>query len=206
MAKLNKNSASFRTFVSLLKRGVNRLYSYYNRFRLMMYGVEYGKNCIIQGKLYIKLSSTAKVSIGDNFYFSSGRCINALCTNRLGAFYATDNADIRIGDNVGMSSTVLWCHEAILIGNNVKIGGNCILIDTDSHNLDYMRRRDYRTDYGVAKPIVIEDDVLIGVNSVVLKGVTIGARSVIGAGSVVTKDIPPDSVACGNPAKVIKLL
>lgn len=169
-----------------------------------MYGVSYGRNCVIQGKAYVKLSPTAVCKIGDNFYFSSGRCINALCANRLGAIYATDNASVIIGNNVGMSSTVLWCHESITIGNNVKIGGNCILIDTDSHSLDYMSRRDFRRDNGVTKPIIIEDDVLIGMISIILKGVRIGARSIIGAGSVVNKSVPPDSIVGGNPAKVIR--
>ncbi len=53
-------------------------------------------------------------------------------------------------------------------------------------------------------PVVIEDDVLIGVNSIILKGVTIGARSIIGAGSVVTKSVPSDCVACGNPCACSK--
>ena len=55
-------------------------------------------------------------------------------------------------------------------------------------------------------PIVIEDDVWVGAHSIILKGVTIGARSIIGAGSVVTKNIPPDCVAAGNPCRVIKSL
>lgn len=55
-----------------------------------------------------------------------------------------------------------------------------------------------------SKPIVIEDDVWLGTNSIVLKGVTIGARTIIGAGSVVTKDIPADCIAAGNPCKVIR--
>ena len=58
----------------------------------------------------------------------------------------------------------------------------------------------------VDKGIVIEDDVLIGMNSIILKGVRVGARSVIGAGSVVVKDIPSDCIAAGNPAKVIKII
>ncbi len=58
----------------------------------------------------------------------------------------------------------------------------------------------------IDKEIVIEDDVLIGMNSIILKGVHIGARSVIGAGSVVTKDIPADCIAAGNPARVIKII
>ena len=55
-------------------------------------------------------------------------------------------------------------------------------------------------------PVVIEDDVLIGTNCIILKGVTIGARSIIAAGSIVTKSIPADCIAGGNPAKVIKYL
>lgn len=81
-------------------------------------------------------------------------------------------------------------------------------MDTDAHSLNYVDRRDGDVDMSnrVDRPIVIEDDVLIGAYTIVLKGVTIGARSVIGAGSVVTKDIPADCVAAGNPAKVIKFL
>ena len=58
----------------------------------------------------------------------------------------------------------------------------------------------------IDKEIIIGDDVLIGTNCIVLKGVRIGARSIIGAGSIVTKDIPSDCIAAGNPAKVIKYL
>lgn len=78
------------------------------------------------------------------------------------------------------------------------------MIDTDSHSLDYMSRREFRRDNGVTKPIIIEDDVLIGMSSIILKGVRIWARSIIGAGSVVTKSAPPDSIVGGNPAKVIR--
>ncbi|MBU3855540.1 MAG: acyltransferase, partial [Candidatus Phocaeicola excrementipullorum] len=86
------------------------------------------------------------------------------------------------------------------------IGGNCVLIDTDAHNMNYIIRRGQNTDWGISSPIVIEDDVFIGVNCIILKGVTIGARSIIAAGSVVTKSIPADCIAGGNPAKVIRLL
>lgn len=195
-----------RRFIRFSKRIRNRLSSYYNLLRLKMYGVKYGKHCVIHGKLYINLFPTAKLMIGDDLYFSSGWGINALCTNRRGMIYATDDAIITIGDNVGMSSTVLWAHKSITIGNHVKIGGNCILIDTDSHNKDYMVRRGQYTDWGVAESIVVEDDAFIGMNCIILKGVTIGARSIIAAGSVVTKSIPADCIAGGNPAKVIKSL
>lgn len=199
-------SSKVRLIIHFIRRVRNRLSSYYNLFRLNIYRVEYGKHCVVHGKLYINLFPTAKLRIGDNLYFSSGWGINALCANRKGMIYATDNAIINIGNNVGMSSTVLWAHKSITIGNHVKIGGNCVVIDTDSHNKDYMIRRGQYTDWGVAEPIVIEDDVFIGMNCIILKGVTIGARSIIAAGSVVTKSIPADCIAGGNPAKVIKSL
>ena len=193
-----------RAIFNILKRVRNRLSSYVNRLRLYLYGVECGHNCVIHGKLYIKLFPSAKVCIGDDFYCSSGWCVNALCANNRGCIYATENARINIGNNVGMSSPVLWAHNAITIGDNVKIGANSILIDTDSHSLDYRMRRSPMTDGGKSAPIVVEDDVLIGANCIILKGVRIGARSVVGAGSVVTKDVPPDTIVAGNPAKVIK--
>ena len=97
----------------------------------------------------------------------------------------------------------MWIHDKLTIGNNVKIGACVLLIDTDTHPIDYEVRRTSNEGTKSA-PIVIEDDVWIGAHSIVLKGVTIGARSIIGAGSVVTKDIPSDCIAAGNPCKVIR--
>lgn len=192
--------------VRFMKRVRNRISSYYNLLRFNLYGVEHGKHCVVHGKLYINLFPSASLKIGDDLYFSSGWGINALCANRRGMIYATWDASIIIGNNVGMSSTVLWCHKKIVIGNNVKIGGNCILIDTDAHDINYVNRRRPATDRDAASPIIIEDDVFIGTNCIILKGVTIGAHSIIAAGSVVTKSIPADCIAGGNPARVIKNL
>lgn len=193
-----------RSIVRFVKRGRNRLSSYYNLLRLKLYGVECGKHCVVHGKLYVHLFPSAKVKIGDNLYFSSGWGINALCANKRGMIYATHDACVTIGNNVGMSSTVLWSHIKITIGNHVKIGGNCIIIDTDAHNMNYLLRRSPSTDGGISEPVTIEDDVFIGANCIILKGVTIGARSIIAAGSVVTKSIPADCIAGGNPAKIIR--
>lgn len=195
-----------RNELYLLKRVCNRLSAYYNLLRLWLYGVKHGNHCVIHGHLYIHLFPTAKLMIGDNLYLSSGRGINSLCTNKQGAFYATEDATITIGNNVGMSSPVLWACKSITIGNHVKIGANSILIDTDSHHLNYIVRREQWTDWGVSKPIVIGDDVMIGVNCIILKGVTIGSRSIVAAGSVVTKSFPSDCIIGGNPAKLIRKL
>lgn len=102
-----------------------------------------------------------------------------------------------------MSSTRFWVHDTVAIGDNVKIGACVLITDTDAHPMDYMAHRTSNEGTKSA-PIVIEDDVWMGTHSIILKGVTIGARSIIGAGSVVTKNIPPNCVAGGNPCRVIK--
>ena len=156
---------------------------------------------------------TGKISIGDNFYFTSGDAANPISSNLRGAIL-TDcpHARIVIGDNVGMSSTRMWIHDSLTIGNNVNIGACVLIIDTDCHEMDYRVRNHSLPSSGMdgqyvkSAPITIEDDVWIGAHSIILKGVTIGARSVIGAGSVVTKSIPADCIAAGNPCRVIRRL
>lgn len=145
------------------------------------------------------------ISIGDYFYFSSGDAINPISSNLQGAIYLENRASLKIGNNVGLSSTRMWIHDCVTIGDHVKIGACVLITDTDAHPMDYMARR-VSNEGTKSAPIVIEDDVWIGAHSIILKGVTIGARSIIGSGSVVTKNIPADCVAAGNPCKVIKTL
>lgn len=173
-----------------------------------MLGVSYGRHCILHGPISFSLKKDAELSIGDDFCFLSGHSLNPLSRNIRGCIYINQGGFLRIGNHVGMSSTCIWVHESIVIGNNVNIGANVILMDSDAHSLNYLDRRNITTDMRNKKnsPIIIGDDVLIGVNSIVLKGVVIGARSVIGAGSVLTKSVPEDCVVCGNPAKIIKYL
>lgn len=104
-----------------------------------------------------------------------------------------------------MSSTRMWIHDSVNIGDNVKIGACVLITDTDAHPLDYLARRTSNEGTKSA-PIIIEDDVWVGALSNILKGVTIGVRSIIGVGSVVTRSIPADCVAAGNPCEVIKSL
>ena len=111
--------------------------------------------------------------------------------------------NIEIGENfyANHNLVILDCNK-VVFGDNVFIAPNCGFY-TAGHPLDHKTRS---SGLEFAKPITVGDDVWIGGNVVVLPGVTIGARSVIGAGSVVTKDIPPDSLAVGNPCRVIKKL
>lgn len=91
---------------------------------------------------------------------------------------------------------------SITIGDDVQIGPNVQLL-TPTHPLDPELRR---AGWEAAEPIVIEDGVWIGGGAIVLPGVTVGARSVVGAGAVVTRDVAPDVVVAGNPARVIRTL
>ena len=197
-----------RLIVPYYKRLTNQLYNIYNKTWLKMLGVSYGKHCILHGSISFSIKKNANVSIGDDFCFLSGRTLNPLSRNIRGCICVNQGGTLKIGHHVSLSSACIWVHESIKIGNHVKIGANVILMDSDAHSLNYLDRRDNSLDMCNKRnsPIIIGDDVLIGVNSIVLKGVTIGSRSVIGAGSVVTKPIPEDCVACGNPAKVIKYL
>lgn len=163
-------------------------------------------------KIYVV--GKGKITIGNNFVFTSGDGLNPLARNIRGQMLVpNENSTIVIGDNVGISSCSLRAGVSITIGNNVNIGADCLIIDTDAHPHDYLkRRREYEKEVGVEKylreilsaPIVIEDDVWIGARCQILKGVHIGARSIIAAGSIVTKDVPADCLAAGVPAKVVK--
>ncbi len=181
-----------------------KLYPNINLMILRSYGAVLGKNIQISGKVHWLIRG-GKVRIGDNFYFSSGDAVNPIGSNLQGAIYVESGASLTIGNDVGLSCTRMWINDSIKIGNHVKIGGCVLMTDTDAHPIDFMARRSSNEGTKSA-PIVIEDDVWIGAHCVILKGVTIGARSIIGAGSVVTKSIPTDCVAAGNPCRVIKKL
>ena len=168
---------------------------------------------LVYNRVYVT-GQRGKIVIGDDFHFTSGDSINPICRNLRGCLH-TDlpESEIMIGNHVGMSSPCIWIRQRLTVGNNVKIGGNCMILDTDVHQLDYLARRGVRVSDKVddittvqSAPITIEDDVWIGANCQILKGVTIGARSIIGAGSVVTKSIPADCIAAGNPCRVIRTL
>lgn len=90
---------------------------------------------------------------------------------------------------------------SITIGDNCMIAADVLIHDCDWHGL-YNRLRPFRCQ----SPVTLADNVWIGTRAIITKGVSIGENSVIGAGSIVTKDIPANCVACGNPAKVVKQL
>ena len=137
---------------------------------------------------------------------NSGMLYNPIGRNQRCLLSVGSNAKLIIGDNVGISSSAIICQKNIEIGNNVRIGGNTIIYDTDFHSLNYKERTALpeKTNNIRRKPIYIGDNVFIGGHSIILKGVTIGKNSIIAASSVVSKDIPENEIWGGNPAVFLK--
>lgn len=188
-------------FFSLLKK---LFFIMYNRVLLRLYGASIGKNLKIFNSILITIKPSGKLIIGQNCSIQSVSFFNPLIRGLYASIYVGSNATLILSDNVGISSAAIWCANNISIGANTKVGAGCIIMDNDAHNLDYKLRYNSCDDISKSKPIKIGSDVLIGANSIILKGVTIGTRTIIGAGSVVTKDIPSDCIAAGNPCRILK--
>lgn len=117
------------------------------------------------------------------------------------------NSQINIGDNISFNGTSISCRTTkIDIGDNTIIAPNVIIVDSDFHSLSPNQARENNLDYESDKPVFIGKNVWIGMNVIVLKGVSIGDNTVIAAGSIVTKSLPSNIIAAGNPAEKIRSL
>lgn len=152
-------------------------------------GVKFGKNPYIQGNPIITNKGTFK--IGDRFSMANIQFKTELT--------CSEGAELIMGNDVFVNQgSNIYAAESVNIGNNVLIADSVIMHDTNFHLID--------ADGVIVKPIEIGNNVWIGNRSIILPGVTIGKNSVIGAGSVVTKSIPSDYLAAGNPAELKKKL
>lgn len=116
---------------------------------------------------------------------------------KLSAYGAETKAQIKIGSRSYIGDrTEIHAGNSVEIGNGCNISWNCTILDRDYHKLCSEKE--------IIKPVKICDNVWIGCNSTILKGVNIGEGAVVAAGSVVTKDVPPKALVGGNPAKIIK--
>ncbi len=157
------------------------------------------------GVPYVMVKRGGSMTIGNNFAMNNGIAENPIGTNRRCIFLVERGAEIRIGENVGLSQTALVSMNSIEIQDRVKIGGGTVVYTSDFHSLDpQLRASDEDKKHRKGAPVVIEHDAFIGAQCIILKGVTIGACSIVGAGSVVTKNIPPNEIWAGNPARFIR--
>lgn len=184
-----KGSPKLKRFVDwLIMNQVETRPRWYVRMMAPLYQHR-GRLSVIHHSVRMDTPPYRKFRLGDYSVIESFACIN----NAVG--------DIIIGDytRVGLHNTVIG---PVTIGSHVNLAQG-ITVTALNHNFtDSEKRID---EQGVSTmPIVIEDDVWIGANAVVLPGVRIGTHSVVAAGAVVTKDVPPHSIVAGVPAKVIK--
>jgi acetyltransferase-like isoleucine patch superfamily enzyme len=178
------------------------------RFRILLANPKISKGHDIKsmGLPMIRVGKNSRLSIGDRLKMNDGNKNNFIGRDSRCLLVVGDNAQLVIGNNVGMSSSTIVACLSVRLGENVRLGGNVVIYDTDFHSLLPEERLSPKNP-GIQKaPVVIEDNVFVGAHSTILKGVTIGTNSVIGAGSVVTKNVPPNEIWAGNPAKFIKKL
>lgn len=155
----------------------------------------------MRGLPLIQRHRSARISIGRKFTACSSAKYNSVGVfQRVTIKALAKDSVIKIGDEVGVSGATISGRN-VSIGNRVLIGSGALITDSDAHAIPPNLRSNPK--YIRSSPIVIEDDVFIGARAIVLKGVTIGKGAVIGAGSVVMKDVPEMTIVAGNPAKVV---
>ncbi len=166
-------------------------------------GIPWGADWRIYGVPLIQKHARAEIRIGPGLWLRSSTRANPLAPAHPVVLSARQaGSRLLIGCDFAMTGGVLCAEESIEIGDRVTVGANCTIIDTDFHapgGAAHLTR-------GATAPVVIEDDAFIGMHTLVLKGVRVGRGSVIGAGSVVTGDVPPGVIAAGNPARVVREL
>ena len=165
------------------------LFSYFLRQRARILTLYYkrrfwhtGKRLLINGRIAV----TGKVDVGNNVAFTEGGS----------ELYARGNGAITIGDNVCFDKATIVSTISIEIGNNVVISRWAVITDHNGYGLD--------GNAPIEKPVKICDRVWIGMRAMILKGVTVGENSIVGAMSVVTKDVEPNTIVAGNPAHEIR--
>ena len=169
-------------------------------------GIEVGAGWRCYGLPIIQRHRGSSIRIGARMSLRSTARSNPLGPNHAVIISTRRHgAALNIGADFGMTGGSLVCEERISIGDRVWVGANTVICDTDFHPLDPQRRRDQPLAAETA-PIEIGDDVFIGMNALILKGVTIGAEAVVGAGAVVTRDVPARAIIAGNPARILGAL
>ena len=166
-------------------------------------GVDCGKDVVFLGRPLIS------VATGSSFVLSDGVRINsALRSNPLGCFQPSvlrtlaPGAELRLAPRVGISAAILCAGKQIVIGEDTIIGAGAMLLDNDFHALE--ANGTWKDEYVQnARPIRVGRSVFIGARAIILKGVEIGDHAIIGAGAVVTCDVPPSTIFAGNPAREV---
>jgi acetyltransferase-like isoleucine patch superfamily enzyme len=196
MRKINRDTLP-HLVNCIIKNAGRSWYTIWSRLIAFWWGVSLGKGCFFYGLPCLRRLPGSTISIGQNCEFLSTRTSNLIGINRPCLISTlAEGARVEIGSHCGFSGTVIGCARSIIIGDNVRCGANTLITDTDWH-FDDPRA-------GGNMPVIIEKGVWLSVNVTVLKGVTIGENTLVGAGSIVTRSLPANVVAAGSPATVIR--
>lgn len=167
--------------------------------KLRLHGVQvgrrvHGNTCNILNNGSIELGNSVSVNS-----FPDGEPYK-VC---LYAYFPTSR--ITVGNSCNLNGTVIYCRKSVTIGDYCMFGPGVVILDNNSHNtsIDALERR---TGEIKEAPVVLEDNVWVGMRSIIMKGVRIGRNSIITPNSVVVRDVEPNSVYGGNPAALIKTL
>jgi acetyltransferase-like isoleucine patch superfamily enzyme len=194
--------------VSRLEEGRARIGLAYFRRRAALsaayWDVDLGPGCSFYGPIVFVRVGSSRISVGAECVFRSSYRSNQIGLNRPCMLSTLRRgAELIIGDGCGLSGTVISAAERVVLGRGVRCGGNVTITDTDWHSPESPDKGPGDAPHA---PVVIEDGAWLGLNVVVLKGVTIGRGSVVAAGSVVVDPVPPGVIVGGNPARPIRTL
>lgn len=167
-------------------------------------GVEGYEHARFVGLPSIRMTDGSRITLGRNVRLVSRATSNPLRINQPCSLATlTAEAMIVVGDDSGLSGVVICASHSVQIGRRVLIGSNSVIMDTDFHPLDPVKRKTDRTAGAQSSPVYIGDDVFIGTQVIILKGTVLGEGCVVGAGAVVSGEFSPGLIIGGNPARVI---
>ena len=180
---------------------------YLSFYKILYPNFQVGSNAKIWGKFFITIyESNGSIAIGDNLRLLSSNPRSLIASFFHSKLTVIGSGSINIGSNASLNGVAITSMNKISIGDNVMIAPNVIIVDTDFHKHTPIADRQLLAPKSDMHNITIESNVWIGASAIILKGVRIGKNSVISAGSVVSRDIPANVIASGNPAlEVAKL-
>lgn len=199
------------TLLQRSKKYVRELVMFPRRARLRRQGLIVGAKLRIYGRLHVDKHPRSTIVLGSAVVLNATAKRNTLeARGPVILKTVRPGATITVGDDTGITSSTISSSGSVTIGARTLVGAGVLVTDSDHHIVTpppgTSRRHLGLPPFRAQDAVVIGDDVFIGAHSIVLKGVRVGAGSVIGAGSVVTDNIPPGVIAAGNPCRVIRTL
>ena len=181
-----------------MKRALLNCYWSLTRFYLRVRGASVGRGVRCNGFPYVKIRKGGVLIIEDDVMLNAARWANAHVPAGSFNLFVAEGASLVIKKGAGVSGSRLVAMKKIEIGEGSFIGGGCLICDSDMHEIPLGSENEISK-----KPVIIGSRVFIGAQVIILKGVSIGSFSVVGAGAVVSRDVPSGCTVIGNPARTI---